>query len=549
MRQEYPMGLFPEPVEVLERVKLTGTNGSDLMLVTAAVVQAVPGYGVDYAGLEVNALGGDDGIVRDRTGAYDGYDGRYRSALIDGGTGFDVLNYNGADGSIIARLDLTWQALGDGTYVQSNTGYSHITGLGLPIPWENNWIRGIDRVKNVEGVAGTVFDDTLHGDGKANRLWGHDGDDTVIGNGGNDSLWGGNGDDYISGGNGNDRMEGNAGEDDLYGGHGHDSIDGGDGDDVIWGQQGNDTLRGGEGDDSIRGGDGADRIYTGDGADTVTGDAGDDRIHVEGFGGKSIDGGADTDTIFFSQKVVVNLFSGLAWRGNGGVEGTDTIANVENVASGSAADVIVGTDGANYVNSGSGNDAILALGGNDDIYAGRGADTVSGGDGHDTVRGEQGNDSLDGGDGDDTVYGGVGRDTVRGGEGDDEIWGDGVGVPGERDVFLWAAGDIGLDTLMDFQLGLDRLSFGPGFLAAGPAADNLLVFNDNGDSLLAANIAGHGWDFIGRFEGVNAIALGNAIEDGSVFAVQTTGLGGGAPGGFLPGDDPLGIGIGLQIVF
>jgi Ca2+-binding RTX toxin-like protein len=537
-------------------VVLDGTAGSDVILATAPVVTAHPNFAGSPASLEVNALGGDDGIVRDRTGTYGGFDFQYWDAKIDGGAGFDVLNYNNADGPITARLDLTWTAVtvgGQRVYVQSDNGFSMVTGPALPIASENNWFRGADLVQNVEGIAGTIYDDTIHGDDKANRLWGHDGHDTVIGNGGSDKLWGGKGDDFVSGGDGFDTMDGGEGDDDLYGGRGRDTIDGGDGDDVVWGQQGDDTLRGGEGDDEIRGGDGNDRIFTGDGGDTVYGDGGRDWITVEGFGGKTINGGAGVDTLEFTQKAVVNLYSGFAWRGNAGVDGTDGVTSIENLVTSGHDDVVIATDGVNDVRTFGGSDWIMAMGGDDRIFAGAGDDTVLGGDGKDTIRGEDGADELDGGAGDDVIWGGHGADVIRGGAGADKLAGNQpLGLATQMavtDVFVWGEGDIGLDTISDFSVAHDKLRFMPGFLAEGPTADNLLVFNNNGSAMLAANIAGVGWDFIANLEYVNAIALSNAIEDGSVFDVETTGVGDGAPGGFATVDlsDPSG--IGLQILF
>jgi hypothetical protein len=73
--------------EVQHPVILTGTAGADLMLVTQAVVTAHPQFALNPWDLEVEALGGDDGIVRDRTGAYGGSGLRYRDTSIDGGPG------------------------------------------------------------------------------------------------------------------------------------------------------------------------------------------------------------------------------------------------------------------------------------------------------------------------------------------------------------------------------------------------------------------------------------------------------------------------------
>lgn len=62
-----------------------------------------------------------------------------------------------------------------------------------------------DRVKDVENVVGSLFDDGLTGDDNANTLWGLAGNDTLVGNKGNDTLLGGAGSNTLNGGAGDDR--------------------------------------------------------------------------------------------------------------------------------------------------------------------------------------------------------------------------------------------------------------------------------------------------------------------------------------------------------
>jgi Ca2+-binding RTX toxin-like protein len=57
--------------------------------------------------------------------------------------------------------------------------------------------------------------------------------------------------------------------------------------------------------------------------------------------------------------------------------------------------------------------------------------------------GGTGNDSLDGGSDNDMLIGGLGNDTLIGGLGDD--------------TFVWSKGDTGTDTIMDFEIGNNRL--------------------------------------------------------------------------------------------
>jgi hypothetical protein len=76
-------------------------------------------------------------------------------------------------------------------------------------------------------------------------------------------------------------------------------------------------------------------------------------------------------------------------------------------------------------------------------------------DGDDTIIGNGGIDLLYGGNDNDTIDGGAGRDRIVGGFGDDTLTG-GAG----RDRFLFLSiNNIGLDTITDFQVGVDRLGF------------------------------------------------------------------------------------------
>ncbi|WP_394375377.1 retention module-containing protein [Stutzerimonas frequens] len=75
-----------------------------------------------------------------------------------------------------------------------------------------------------------------------------------------------------------------------------------------------------------------------------------------------------------------------------------------------------------------------------------GDDYLSGGAGDDLLYGLQGNDTLDGGTGNDLLVGGAGDDILIGGLGDDQLTG-GSGA----DTFTWKAGDLGKDSILDFN--------------------------------------------------------------------------------------------------
>ncbi len=114
--------------------------------------------------------------------------------------------------------------------------------------------------------------------------------------------------------------------------------------------------------------------------------------------------------------------------------------------------VLIGTNGNDFIHGGDGDDIISALGGNDIGIGGLGHDAISGDSGNDLVVGANGNDNLHGGSGTDIVtgdlgndalYGGSGSDILSGGEGNDELDG-GAG----SDTYIFGVGD-GQDTIQD----------------------------------------------------------------------------------------------------
>lgn len=251
-------------------------------------------------------------------------------------------------------------------------------------------------------------DDSWSGD-DVNRdvVDGQDGDDSIRGNGGPDVLDGGNGIDTIEGGSGADELDGGDGRDSILGGPDGDRIQGGVGNDVVNGQTGDDVVRGGPGNDTVGGGLGPDTLY---------GDAGADRLRDDERGMDtpfhSVDrlyGGPGVDTADYSYRLsdVAPLrlsLDGIANDGAAG-EGDNVATDVENLAGGLLADVLVGSSKANVLGGAEGGDTIRGLGGND------------------VLRGDSGNDQLDGGPGADLLEGWYGRDTVIGGSGSDALSG------------------------------------------------------------------------------------------------------------------------------
>ena len=329
-------------------------------------------------------------------------------------------------------------------------------------------------VATFENITGSMHNDRLTGDHRANTIMGGDGDDTVSGGGAMDVLHGGKGDDTISGGAvgdhliggpGADRMDGgeergerdnmkpnpeyNSGQDEGVGnmrmiplvaadydwavyrpaeagvevdlstnrGTGGDAM--GDrliGIEVIWGSKHDDTFIASADEDT------SDIIHGDSGSDTVSYEASEIGVTVN----------LDTD----------NEDTGVTPAGTGTpaapytfdydpTDGTPssetpTIGHVDEdgVQAGNAADNgafgdrlggIQNLTGSNQVDSLTGDDThnvLKGLGGNDTLIGADGNDTLMGGDGHDrTMTGGAGNDRLVGGAGNDQMTGDAGTDT------------------------------------------------------------------------------------------------------------------------------------------
>lgn len=201
--------------------------------------------------------------------------------VLDGGTGFDTLDYS--DQTLAVNVDLSG--------VDTMSGGDAVDTL-------------VDG--SFENVNGGTGNDTLTGDGNDNILTGGAGNDTIVGGAGNDTIQGGAGNDSLDGGAGtNDILDysnetvsvtvdldttlqtsnvdgfidgfeavllSNIGDNTVTADAATAAqITGGAGNDTITGSSQDDTLLGGAGIDVITGGSGDDIIQGGLGADTLTG--------------------------------------------------------------------------------------------------------------------------------------------------------------------------------------------------------------------------------------------------------------------------------------
>lgn len=123
---------------------------------------------------------------------------------IEGGAGADTIN--GGDGEDLAD------------YSNSNVGVTvalngPVDADGYAVGHKGGHAVG-DRLKNIENLRGSRFDDELTGDDNPNHLIGGDSNDTLFGVAGYGNwLQGGAGDDILDGGDGNDTLYGGEGAD------------------------------------------------------------------------------------------------------------------------------------------------------------------------------------------------------------------------------------------------------------------------------------------------------------------------------------------------
>ncbi len=184
----------------------------------------------------------------------------------------------------------------------------------------------------------------------------------------------------------------------LIGTNGANSLIGTAGVDVMQGLGGNDTLTGSGGDDILHGGAGSDTMAGGSGNDTYYVDSARDVVAESGNAG--------FDTV---RTTLASYTLGL---------------NVEAVVyDGASKFAGIGNALANRMTGGAGNDGL------------------SGGAGADTLTGGAGDDRLVGGTGIDLLYGGAGADVF--------VFNSSVETPA-----------LNPDTIMDFEQGVDHISFG-----------------------------------------------------------------------------------------
>ena len=235
---------------------------------------------------------------------------------------------------------------------------------------------------------------------------------------------------------------------------------------------------------------GKDILNGGAGADTLTGGAGDDTYYVD----NADDSVVELDVA--NEKAGDSVYSSISYELTANVEnliltgsalvGTGNVRDNKITGNALGNNVLDGGTGADTLTGGAGNDTfkvdniadvvIDKLGGTDTVESsitytlGKTIENLTltdsaivniDGTGNkldNILTGNLGNNTLNGGEGLDTIYGGEGNDKIIGGKGNDILTGnDGI------DTFLYDK-SAGLDTITDFNTGIDILQFATGAL-------------------------------------------------------------------------------------
>ncbi|MDY0870996.1 type I secretion C-terminal target domain-containing protein [Dongia rigui] len=344
---------------------LTGGNVDDLLIGGAGADKLTGGGGIDLVSYEDSAVGVTVDLSRltaqisagDASGDIlatienlrgsdfdDVLTGNKDANILTGGLGADTLN--GGDGIDTADYSKSSALVTVDLNDDTNNAGGDAAG---------------DTLKNIENLTGSIYADTLVGDGNGNILDGRAGADTLVAGYGADTLLGGGSNDTLVMG------------DDLTS---LDKIDGGQDFDTV-------TL---DGDYSQGLSFGALTMINVEKIDVADGNSYNlilnDANNVQTL---TVDGSVLTG----SSRLIVN----------GAAEQSGALTAI----GGTAADILTGG------------------GGNDLLTGGKGADMLTGGAGADRLEGGDGNDTLSGGTGNDTLLAGAGIDTLLGGDGTDTI--------------------------------------------------------------------------------------------------------------------------------
>jgi Ca2+-binding RTX toxin-like protein len=255
----------------------TGADGSDLLYSMERV------RGSRFA---------DTLVGNSEDNMFKGLDG---SDTIDGGLGSDWINYAEAFVEYNAANNTSRGVVVNLSGAQDTNGY-----ISVQVADGIETTLSTDKLKSIENIQGSRFDDTLIGDAGNNSFRGQSGNDTFIGGAGSDTA------DYtnamagltvtLTDATASSIINGT----DIGGMKTGTAISGAA--NILFGNDGNDTLysieniRGSEFDDTLTGNSDNNTLTGGLGNDTMSGGAGEDTF-VDVQTGDTVYGGAGTDTV------------------------------------------------------------------------------------------------------------------------------------------------------------------------------------------------------------------------------------------------------------
>ncbi|HEY0312959.1 MAG TPA: calcium-binding protein [Allosphingosinicella sp.] len=495
---------------------ITTADGNDLILT---------GLGDDV----VHAAGGDDWV-----------EGGGGNDTLDGGTGIDTLSYASAGSAVTVDL--------------SNAAQQDTVGAGL------------DTLSNFEILIGSAYNDTLTGNGGANR---------IDGGAGADSMTGGAGDDvYIVDDNGDSEHELAGGGFDEVRSTATMTVLGAEVEKLTGLLATGQSLIGNASDNIITGAAGDDTIFGGAGADAMTGGKGNDTYDVDNAGDTVVEiDGEGTDTVRTSlasyllaanvEKLVGTASSGQALTGNGldnditGSTGNDTIdggLGADHMAGGkgddiyyvdSLADVVVEQADQTLFFPGVGtigqpgyfppSSSTISYGANDQIITGLAVYTLPDNveiltgtsNAGQKLTGNAGGNALYGADGNDVLAGGgsTSGDYLDGGAGDDRL----VISTGLNSI---VHGGGGTDTMV-VQLGGQSVDISLGTPEADPdggytgqlsgAGDSVGIYFDGVEKFDITTGSGNDTVVTGGGGDIISTGAGNDVLDGGAGADTMTG--------------------------
>jgi Ca2+-binding RTX toxin-like protein len=190
--------------------RIFGGAGDDLIYGEAGndILNGGSGSNIIYGGRGDDVLNGGSGnenILYGGAGDDRLFGGSGNGDILYGGLGIDHLNGGSGNGDVLDG-GYGWDFLNGGSGHDDTASFatmprSEETGSGVHASLKTGLATGDghDRLRNIENLEGSAFNDVLIGNRRDNKLYGGPGNDTLIGGRGRDELNGGSGSDHCRG--------------------------------------------------------------------------------------------------------------------------------------------------------------------------------------------------------------------------------------------------------------------------------------------------------------------------------------------------------------